>query len=855
VESEDSETGKPYYQWNLKRDAQITAPQDITATERLPKRRAGAGGVSSTLPEESPFAEHAISEDHAKNTNDSDMGHGGKAWLNTDGTFVPQDKVHEDLTGNLYRGNIRIGNLEGNGPVLFHAEGRPTEAQRAAIGKDISKQGVIYDLTHQGQRVSGETENPGEFWRAVDQHYGDSESPKVSPVHSAIAKAAGTKGEGFTFNPKTGETPTTGHMVETIPEAGKSFEHPPTADEIRRYVADNKETLDKHPELHVGGYRNTLGISGRYGDEATADAAARKLDQISRYDLEKGKEVETGGTGKTTSFPDYPIEQRLADLSKKTKSEYHPDLQKMVDKFGAHSDPGKAASAGASFVTPDGKFITLPAGVTHDSALTASGIKEDASDARVPFLTKTGVVRIRFNPTDRSGPTLHFSVPEKGVTPYQIDSLKQAVARNGRNGNVVLERADISPDTENLVTTKEFARPSDVEPMLRQIQAHPEQTGLNTAELKSPKGSSVPLMENPLKVKGTSEEGKVNTLDVAKALSQYTKKKIGALELGKAEPAEQVERAKSLAEDEAKYQLHQNNSGKAWYTTDIGVHDNVLQRLRPELKDPAKLSLFKMAEAVLSSGQKPYQNLKAAVKAWDHYNETGEFPATNPNTGKSWGPRGVAAYGNALESINKLIQEKGEKGASEWLLSEHPVSELRQYNRMGVSGKQTDTQLGAMILGAKRGPFAQNLHGIESAFTADMWVSRTWNRWMGTTEVDPEAGKYGEATTDAPKNNTERKLMSQSFEETAKKLNLTTSSLQAILWYYEQGLYDVHGAKKESWSFADAAKRIEKEHGEADKQQEQGNMFGENAPPPKPTAPAGQVHALDFMKLLGGGKK
>jgi len=100
-----------------------------------------------------------------------------------------------------------------------------------------------------------------------------------------------------------------------LPEAGQSFDHPPTADEIRQYVADNKETLDRHPELHVGGYRNTLGISGRYADENVAHTAAKKLDQISRYDLEKGKEVETGGTGKTTSFPEYPIEQRLADLS------------------------------------------------------------------------------------------------------------------------------------------------------------------------------------------------------------------------------------------------------------------------------------------------------------------------------------------------------------------------------------------------------------------------------------------------------------------------------------------------------------------------------------------------------------
>lgn len=266
------------------------------------------------------------------------------------------------------------------------------------------------------------------------------------------------------------------------------------------------------------------------------------------------------------------------------------------------------------------------------------------------------------------------------------------------------------------------------------------------------------------------------------------------------------ERAKSIAEDEARYQLAQNNTGASWYTTDIAEHDKTLRDMRPELENPAKMSIFKMAEAVLSSGHKPYQNLKQTIKAWDDYNEHGEFSPVNPQTGGSWGPRGVVAYGNALQSINRLVQEKGEQGASDWLLSEHPVKELREYNQ-NVAGKMTDMQIGAMVLGPKRGPFAQNLHGLESAFTADMWVSRAWNRWMGTTEVGPE----GEITTDSPRSGKERKLMEQSFKETAQKLNLSTSALQAVLWYYEQALYDVHGSSKESWNFADAAKRLSDE--------------------------------------------
>ena len=40
------------------------------------------------------------------------------------------------------------------------------------------------------------------------------------------------------------------------------------------------------------------------------------------------------------------------------------------------------------------------------------------------------------------------------------------------------------------------------------------------------------------------------------------------------------------------------------------------------------------------------------------------------------------------------------------------------------------------------------------------------------------------------------------------KLGLSISALQAVLWYYEQALYDAHGSSKESWNFADAAKRV-----------------------------------------------
>jgi len=326
-------------------------------------RRAGVGGVSRTLPEESPFAN--VARDHAPTSlegNTADMGSGGKAWLNADGSFSPQDEVHKDVPGNLFNGNIRIGNLERDGSVLFHADSVPTEAQRAAIGKDIAKQGVIYDLANnKGERISGETDKPGEFWRTIDKFYG-------------------TGSEKFT-------------------SAGGKF-------------------VGKTPE-------------------PAAPAAPSKP--------------------------------------------YHPDLQKVADMYGVHQDPAQAAQVDhASFMTPDGKFVTLPEGVDHDKAIAkavperpSSGITGGASDNRPDFMNETQTVRIR--PTkDANGITLNVQVPKGGVTPEQVDSLKQMVGGLKGQGHLMLDTATkMMVDRKD--TYKEFVRPSDVDSALKKIGVHPDQ--------------------------------------------------------------------------------------------------------------------------------------------------------------------------------------------------------------------------------------------------------------------------------------------------------------------------------------------------------------------------------------------
>jgi len=473
-------------------------------------------------------------------------------------------------------------------------------------------------------------------------------TPGIKQWHEHAAARAAVEPAGA-MDPHHTVRETEGIGTEILPEARLPLDHVPTAEDFRAFKERHEDLFGANPQLKIGwgnnsrvpgGHELNIGASGPGAVEV-----ARKLGQRAAFDIGKGEDIPTGGTGLETKFPGYPLEQRLADLNKKP--------------------------------LPESPAMSRPA------------------------------------------------------------------------------------------------------------------------------GSSVPLMQNPLKVKGTGEEGNITTTDVAQELSKFTKKKIGALKFGQTNTAEQIARAKSLADDEARYQLAQNNTGAAWYTTDMNKHDQIIQSIRPELADPAKMSLFKMSEAVLSSGQKPSSNVTSALRSWDHYQETGKFSPFNPDTRKSWGPRGIPAYGNALDSMNRLIAEHGEKGASDWLLQNHPIKELRDYNPW-VDGNQNDVLPGAYILGPKRGPFAQNLHGLESAFTADLWVARTWNRWMGTAELAPD----NELLTDRPRSGRERNLMKQSFSETAQKLGMSTSSLQAVLWYYEQALYRAHGLPKvESWSFSKAAQQ------------------------------------------------
>lgn len=187
---------------------------------------------------------------------------------------------------------------------------------------------------------------------------------------------------------------------------------------------------------------------------------------------------------------------------------------------------------------------------------------------------------------------------------------------------------------------------------------------------------------------------------------------------------------------------------------------------------------------------------------------------------KGWTTRGNIVEVN-LSRLEKVIQDQGSiENAIKWLDNKHAIVDLRNYNSsvpdiLGKKGKKDPQgeRTGAFILGEKLGSFYQNVTGIPSELTMDLWWSRTWNRMMGTLITEGKKGKL--FIQETPRTDVERNIMREAANRLAKDLGLQVHELQATLWYMEQQLYKNMGASVESYSFVDGVNKILKGYGKS----------------------------------------
>lgn len=201
---------------------------------------------------------------------------------------------------------------------------------------------------------------------------------------------------------------------------------------------------------------------------------------------------------------------------------------------------------------------------------------------------------------------------------------------------------------------------------------------------------------------------------------------------------------------------------------------------------------------------------------------------------KGWSRYGTmtAASLTKLQALVRSFSAEGKSqkdvyaDAARWLLTEHTPEEFdarlkaaninntvnsKKVYAKGFLDKETNEPIpGSYIFGPKFGSFLLNLHANapETRFTmgkyltADKWWTRLFHRYLG--KLWDQGIKEQPSARIRP---IMRKVVQRVTEKTGHQVS--PAELQADLWYYEQNLYRMLGAKSaESWSYADAANQF-----------------------------------------------
>ena len=111
------------------------------------------------------------------------------------------------------------------------------------------------------------------------------------------------------------------------------------------------------------------------------------------------------------------------------------------------------------------------------------------------------------------------------------------------------------------------------------------------------------------------------------------------------------------------------------------------------------------------------------------------------------------------------------------------------------------------MFGPKVGPFFMNLNGIHEV-TVDVWASRTIRRHTGgLLQPNYKPKDDGTGLIDAP-TELERPTMKNIYTRVGENLGVTPQAAQAIMWAYEQELYNDLGSDTETQRFSEGAEEF-----------------------------------------------
>jgi len=285
--------------------------------------------------------------------------------------------------------------------------------------------------------------------------------------------------------------------------------------------------------------------------------------------------------------------------------------------------------------------------------------------------------------------------------------------------------------------------------------------------------------------------------------------------------------------EEVNYQLKQEITGAGWYDKDMKIAMEKLDEINPKFKGNKDIKDFTVfLTAISSPGVNVGSDFKVAANIADIYLDTGKIPTTNPlskqtekdvlvkmgkakvGDEKGWTQR--SHLKGQLEFVQKYIDQNGLANFIDFLDTPTTRRELntlrKEYGMKPISGALDKEIYGADMFGPKVSKFMQSLMGTSDESVPDIWFTRGFNRKSGNVYTIKKDGV--KASADQPRNLSERKIMDNYIEQIRNTLQnehgitLNNRDTQAILWYFEQGLYTKIGVKSEPKSYADAAKSI-----------------------------------------------
>jgi hypothetical protein len=286
--------------------------------------------------------------------------------------------------------------------------------------------------------------------------------------------------------------------------------------------------------------------------------------------------------------------------------------------------------------------------------------------------------------------------------------------------------------------------------------------------------------------------------------------------------------------EEAEYQLAQTPDAVTWYADDIDTAMNTTNEYIPGLFDSAgnRQIMFVLA-ALTSVGHTPTINWRYASDLMRHYIDTGEIGIidtaeqfqkkdrfgkprmVNPQTRSLFGLKSGSVE-PGLKIFRHMLETRGVKDTLDFLYSNQKKSDIDAIRKEAGFGPQAKIKggknaevPGVFMFGPKVGPFFLNLNGINEV-TVDVWATRTYRRYNGG--LLKKDASDGNGLNEQP-NEVERPTMKEAFTEVGNRLNITPQAAQALLWYYEQGLYRDYGATVKSESFSNAAETYKQKLG------------------------------------------